>query len=183
MAEDKNARVAAGITLGAAVTAALAYIHSRKAKAAPPPEGEIVLPEEFMQLIIAMAASAGVIEGKLQKVIQELSALSVNVQGWPPNVRRIRTFALVCAAAGTPYRCSQMAIPSGMSLLIKANPLNGVGSLIYVATTAADSTNPNSSFPLVPNESVTYAMQDADQIYVSTNIAGSTALFSAEQEP
>jgi len=177
MAGDNDAKAAAGFSAVAAIAAALAL-----AKKVQAPGGELVIPKEFWDLIIAIAASGGTIDNSIQEVIQKLTKLSINVQGWPPNVRRIRTFAIVCAVVGQTYQGGQMTIPSGMSLLIKASPLNGVGSLIYVAPTAADSTNPNSSYPLVPNEPVSYAIQDADQIYVSTNIAGSTAIFSAEQE-
>ena len=179
MSENRDARVATGISITAAIAAALAWINSKKA--APP--GELVIPKEFWDLIIAIAASAGTIDDSIQQVIHELSTLAINVQGWPPNVRHIRTFTIVCAAAGQAYQGSPMTIPSGISLVIKANPINAVGSLIYVATTAAESTNPNSSYPLVPNESVGYALQNAEDIYVSSNIAGSIAIFSAEQEP
>jgi len=182
MAEDRKAGVAAVMSTAAAVAAALAYINSRRAEAAPPP-GELVLPDEFVQLIIAIAASAGTIDNSIQRVIQELAKLAINVQGWPPNVRHIRTFTIVCAVVGQAYPGSPMTIPSGISLVIKANPINAVGSLIYVATTAAESTNPNSSYPLVPNESVSYALQNAEEVYVSSNIIGSTAIFTAEQEP
>jgi len=179
MARDNDAKAAAGFSAVAAIAAALAL--AKKVQAAP--GGELVIPKEFWDLIIAIAASAGTIDNSIQQVITKLSTLGINVQGWPPNVRHTRSFTIVCAVAVQAYQASPMTIPSGMSVVIKASPLNAVGSLIYVATTAAESTNPNSSWPLVPNESVGYALQNAEEVYVSSNIAGSIAIFSAEQEP
>jgi len=68
-----------------------------------------------------------------------------------------------------------------MLLVIKAWPFNAVGSVIFVATTAAECTNPNSSYPLIPNEPIAYAVENASVFFVSSNIAGSIAIFSAEK--
>ena len=181
MAETNKAGVAAVMSTAAAVAAALALLNSRKARAAPP-GGDLVLPDEVVQLIIAMAASAGVIEGRLQKVIEELAKVSVNVQGWPRNTRRTRTFTVNCAVVGTPYRAGEMIIPDGMGLIIRAHPANAVGSLVHVATTAAECLNPNSAYPMQPAELVVYNIQNAHDIYVSATIAASIVVFSAEQE-
>jgi len=174
--QNRDSKAAVGLSAAATIAAVAAWLNSRKQVAA----GEI--PDEVIQLIMAIAASSNNIEGGIQQLITELSNLGINVQGWPPNVRRIRTFTIVCAVAGQPYRGSPMAIPSGRSLVVKANALNAVGSLIYVATAAAECTNPNSSYPLVPNEPIGYAVQNAEDVYVCSNVAGSTAIFSAEQE-
>lgn len=174
MSQDKKeARAAGVISVGAAITAVLAYLKAKK--------GELVIPEEIIALIIAIAGSTDKIDIGIQQVIQELATLAIDVQGWPQNVKYIRTFTIVCAVAGTPYQASEMEIPSGMNLVIKAHPFNAVGSLVQVAATAAECLNANSSYPLVPNEPIAYALQNSNEIYVSSNIAGSIAIFSAEQ--
>lgn len=181
MAEDRRAGAATVISLSAGIAAAWALLASRRAQAATP-GGEFVLPDEFVQLIIAMASSAGVIEGQLQQVIEELAKVSVNVQGWPPNTKRIRAFTTNCVLVGTAYRASEMPIPDGMGLIIRSHPANAVGSLVHVAATAADCLNPNSAYPLQPSELVVYNIQNAHDIYVSSTAAGSIVVFSAEQE-
>jgi len=182
MAQDnKEARAAGIISVGSAITSALALLNSRKTSAVPP-EGELVLPEEFVQLIIAIAASSDKIDAGITQVIDELSSLAINVQGWPPNAKYVRTFTIICAAVATPYRANTMAIPSGMNLVIKSHPINAIGSLIQVASTAAECLNINSSYPLVPNESIAYALQNSEEIFVSSNAAGSIVVFTAEKE-
>lgn len=104
-----------------------------------------------------------------------------NVRCWPKNTRAIRAFSVLCAAANTPFQVPALEVPSGMQLRIKAHPFNAVGSLILVATSAAECQNPNSSWPLILNESVIYAIENSGSLFVSTNIAGSIAIFSSEE--
>lgn len=100
---------------------------------------------------------------------------------WPLSTKSIRSFTLVCIAANTPYQGPAMVIPSGMRLLVKAHPLNAVGSVIQVATSAAECLNVNSSWPLILNEPVALAIENAQAIFVSTNVAGSQVIFLAEE--
>jgi len=176
MAENRKAGAALAISIPAAIAAAVALAKKT------PPGGELVLPKEFVELIIAIASSSEAIGSNIQEIIQELSTLSVNVQGWPPNVKYVRTFVVQCIAAGTPYQASQTEVPSGMNLVIKSYPLNAPGSLIQIATSAAECLNPNSSYPLIPNEAIAYSVQNAKEFYVSTNVAGSIAVFTAERK-
>lgn len=179
MAEDNKAGVAAVMSTAAAVAAALAYINSKKAQAAP--GGELVLPDEFVQLIIAIAASAGTIDNSIQEVIQELTKLSINVQGFPANARGTRSFSIVCTVANQAYQGNDMIVPEGMSLLIKSYPTNAIGSLVRVASALSDATNLNSSWPLMPNEAVGYQVQNANEMYVSGTAAGLLVIFSVEK--
>lgn len=177
--------LAAGMSTAAAIAAVLAWLAAAKrAKAAPP--GEIPeipgIPEELVRLIIAIAASIDAIDQNTLAIIDAIKGLTLEGGlGWPPNAEGTRSFAILCPAVGTPYQASDMIIPDGMALLIKASPLNAVGSLIFVAKTPAECTNPNSAWPLIPNESIPYFVKNANAFYVSTNIAGSIAIFTAEQ--
>jgi hypothetical protein len=177
MAGDKEARAAALASAGAIALAAVAL--ARKAQAAP--SGEIVLPKEFVDLIVAIGNTTVDIDSLTAQIRDKLSSLGITVQGWPPNVKYTRTFVVVCAVVGRAYPAPDMAIPSGMSLLIKAHPLNPVGSIIYVATSAADAINPNSSYPLVPNEPFSLQVENSNTIYVSSNTPNAIAIFAAEQ--
>ncbi|GAJ25123.1 unnamed protein product, partial [marine sediment metagenome] len=88
---------------------------------------------------------------------------------------------VLCPAVATAYQVPDMEIPDGMSLAIKSSPVNALGSLIFVARTPAECTNPNSAWPLIQNESITYQVKNAGAFFVSTNIAGSITIFTAEQ--
>jgi len=177
MAQDnKDARVATGISITAAIAAALAWINSRKVGVAPP-GGELVLPDEFVQLIIAIAAKAGTIDNSIQKVIQELTTLAINVQGWPANTDSLTALRVAVAVTGT--RLPSITIPSGMSLVIKAWALNP--GWLQVGASLGECTNINQSFPLLPSEVVAYQVQNADQIYIAANAAGCFACLTVEQ--
>lgn len=179
---DKASRTAAVMSTAAAIAAGLAWLRSGKAAQAAP--GELQIPEELMQLVMAIATDVDHIDKTtLQNILDAIAGIRLNilVQGWPPNTEGSRAFAVLCVAAATPYRASDLVIPDGMSLAIKSSPLNAVGSLIFVAKTPAECTNPNSAWPLIPNESITYQVKNANAYHVSTNIAGSIAIFTAEQ--
>lgn len=181
MAEDKSAaKIAAGVSTVAAIAATLAFLNSRKTAAAPPGE-DFVLPDEFIRLIAAIAATADSIDGNMLRVITELAKLAINVQGFPANARGVRTFTRNCAVANRAYQGDDMAVPEGMSLIIKSYPTNPVGSLIQVASALSDATNVNSSWPLMPNEAVGYQVQNANQMYVSSTVAGLLVVFSVER--
>jgi len=163
MAENKGARVAGTISVGAAILAALAYINSKKAEAKPP-GGEIVLPDEFMQLIIAIAASSDIIESDVKKIIDELTKLAIDVQGWPANANSI-TGLRVAITPATGIQLPSIIVPSGMALVIKAWALNP--AWLFVAPSVGEAGNINQSYPLLPSETVSYFVQNADEIYIS----------------
>jgi hypothetical protein len=170
MATDRNAKVAAGMSTAAAIASALTLFKGSAAA-----KNGYVLPEEFVQLIAAIAANT-------EELIALLSSLGINVRGFPPNAPGINAFTKLCVVVNTPYQGDDVAIPEGMSLLIKSYPGNPLGSIVRVASSGADATNINSSFPLAVNDVASYQVQNANQIYVSANIAGCIAVFSVEKE-
>ena len=190
MAErNKTSDAAMFVSISAAIAAACALLQKR-VEAAPP--GQIVsLDEATMNLLIAIAQASGNIDSntlnalaKLQEIIDKIGVGGDGggvIQGWPPNATGIRTLAVQCPLAATAYQVPDMEVPDGMALAIKSSPVNAAASLIYVARTPAECTNPNSSWPLVPNEAITYFVKNTNTFYVSTNIAGSIAIFTAEQ--
>lgn len=176
MAErDKASQVAIGVSAAAAIAAALAF--ARKAKAVPAPEGAIELPQALWDLIIAIASSIDSVDTDIDTLITELGKLSISVQGWPPNAEGISSLRVAIATAGTklPY----IAVPSGMSLVIKAWALNP--GWLQVGGSLAECTNINQTFPLLPNEVVGYQVQNADQVYIAATVAGCFACLTVEQ--
>jgi hypothetical protein len=179
---NQPAKLAAGMSTAAAIAAALAWINSRKASAAPP-AGELTLPEEFVQLIVAIAADTATLDDNVLKILDEMAKLAIGGAGYPHNVKTVRAFTKACLVADVAYQGDDMEVPDGMQLAIKSYPTNPVGSLVRVASTQADAINPNSSWPLVFNEAITYQVQNAKEMYVSATIAGCIVVFSCEKVP
>ncbi|KKL08912.1 hypothetical protein LCGC14_2571120 [marine sediment metagenome] len=175
----------AGVVLGGAALVTAAIALAQKRAQAAPGDGLLKLDEQTMALLIAMAQTTADIEQLVSQILGGLGGddgpISLQVKGWPPNAEGVRTFVVVCAVVNRAYEASDMVIPDGMSLVIKASPNNAVGSLIYVAKSPAESINPNSSWPLVQNESISYQVKNANAFHVSTNVANSVAVFTAEQ--
>jgi len=176
MAEDRKAGAALALSIPAAIAAVAAYINSRKAGAAPP-GGELVLPEEVVELLVALAASVDQIDDTTRAALRALAELSISVQGWPANTDSLTSIRVLVAVTGT--RLPDIFIPSGMSLVIKAWALNP--GLLQIGASQADCTNINQSFPLLPSEIVAYQVQNANQIYIAGTVAGCTACLTVEQ--
>ena len=165
--EDNSAKVAAGASTIAAIAAALAYLKIKK-------PGEFIIPDEVVQLIVALAASSEEIRTGVKTIIEKLGA---GGQGWPANTDAITSLRVAVAVTGT--QLPFIAIPSGLTLVIKAWSLNP--GWLQVGATLGECTNVNQSFPLLPNEVVTYQIENADKIYVGATAAGCFACLTVEQ--
>jgi hypothetical protein len=170
--QDNSAKVAAGASTIAAIAAALAYLNSKKVAA-----GELVFPDEVVQLIVALAASSEEIRTTVLAILQALGTGGGGGQGWPANTDAITSLRVAVAVTGT--QLPFIAIPSGMSLVIKAWTLNP--GWIQVGATQAECQNVNQSFPLLPNEVVTYQIENAEKIYIAGTVAGCFACLTVEQ--
>lgn len=169
------------MSTAAAIAAAAAWLATRKkvAEGEPGEPGEIVIPEELMVLIAAIAATSDNIYQQLQQLVLDPQ---FTVKGWPDNTKRIRTIVVTCVQANVAYNCDTLLVHSGMALIVKSSPANAAGSLIRVATNQFEATSPEMSYPLLPNEAVAYHVEDAGNFWVSSTVAGSVAIFSTEQE-
>jgi hypothetical protein len=176
MSSDRSAQTAAVMSTGAAIAGVLGLIQSRK------PGGEVVIPDEVIQLLMAMAATTDSINAALGDIIEVLAGLQLNVKGWPPNLNRFATISVNCAVANQPFQPEHLYAPDGMALLIRSHPGNAPGSLVRVATSPNEAITPDASYPLQPSETVAYYITDAHEVFVSSTAAGSIVLFSIEQE-
>jgi hypothetical protein len=106
---------------------------------------------------------------------------NTNPVGYPANLPTIAVMRITCLAANTPYQGPPMLVPDGFALVIKSSPDNALGGRIYVAGNGADCINPNSAWPLVQNEAVAYYIQDARNLWVSSDTALNWVLFTVEK--
>lgn len=173
---EQSSKVAAGMSTAAAVAAALAWLAaSKKAVAAPP----VTIPTELMDLIIAIANSADAIDENTLATIEAIKTLALGGGlGWPLNANSI-TSLRVAIAPITGLQLPYIAVPSGMSLVIKAWALNP--GWLQVGASIAAAGNINQSFPLLPNEIVGYQVENADQLWIAATAAGCFACLTVEQ--
>jgi hypothetical protein len=169
MAGENDAKAAAGFSAAAAIAAAIGLLRKQ-------PGG--VFPPEVIQLLVAIAGTSEDTKGIVQQILEALATGGGGGgQGWPPNTDAITSLRVAIAVTGTqlPY----IAIPSGMTLVIKAWALNP--GWLQVGATQSECTQVNQSFPLLPNEVVTYQVENADKIYIGATVAGCFACLTVEQ--
>jgi len=176
---DQSSKYAAGASTAAAIMSALALLEARKKEGAP---GEGVIPDEVIALIAAIAATSDSINAELAHIHDVLAGLQITFKGWPSNTKRFATITLNCAVANQAYNPPQLYVPDGMALLIRSHPINAAGSLVRVAASPTEAVTPDASYPLQPSEAVAYYIKGAHEVYVSSTVAGSIVIFSAEQE-
>jgi len=149
---------ALAISVPTAIGLAWALLKGQKA-------GDLILPEEVIQLLMAMAATSEETKATVQSILDALQpANGGGIQAWPSNANSITALRVAIApAAGV--QLPAIYIPGGMTLAIKAYALNA--AWLWVGASLAEAANVNQAFPLMPNEVVTYQVENADQIYVS----------------
>jgi hypothetical protein len=167
MANDNKAGAALAISIPAAIAAALAL-----AKKTQGTGGELVLPKEFVDLVVAIAATSDDINSNTQAIIQALNELAINVQGWPQNADSI-TGLRVAINPPTGVQLPSIVIPSGMALVIKAWALNP--AWLFVGASVGEASNINQSFYLLPSETVSYFVENADHLYIAAMTAAGVA--------
>lgn len=156
MAGNDEAKVAAVASTAAAIAAGLALLNSRRVEA-----GEPVIPDELIQLIVALAASS---EDIKSTTLQILQALGVGGQGWPANADSITSLRVaINPPAG--IQLPSIVVPSGFALVISAWPLNP--AWVFVAPSLGEVSQLNQAYPLLPTGNVSYFVENADQLYVS----------------
>lgn len=91
--------------------------------------------------------------------------------GFPANTKNIQTVRVPILMAGKAVQGPEMPVPDGFQLMIKSHPANPAASFIYVAESQSLALDANGQWPLIPNEFVTYGVQNASSIWVSGFVA------------
>ncbi len=115
----------------------------------------------------------------MDTLIKQLADL--NIMAYPANLDTIFVNRVNCPALMTAYQGPYMAIADGFGLVVKNDPTNAINAIIYVGPTAGDCINPGSSWPLVRNEAVTYYIKNAEELWVSSTVAGANVIFTVEK--
>lgn len=146
--------------------------------------GPVTLDPAILDLLTAWAQTTEDIDSVLAQILADLpgSPAGGTVYQYPPNLANVTTSSVQVQLLTVPVRMPDIIIPDGMELVIKASPLNAVGSLIYVARSQADAGNVNASWPLMPNEPISYKVKDANIFWIGSNVIGSIAFYTVEQQ-
>lgn len=154
MASEQDAKVAAGFSLTAAIAAIAVYLQNRKVGGA-----ELVLPDEVIRLL------AGIGTG-VDEIYEALRNLTITGggQGWPANANTITALRVAINPANG-VELPAIIIPSGFAMVIKAWALNP--AWLWVGASLGECRNINQAFPLLPSETVTYQVQNANQLYIA----------------
>jgi hypothetical protein len=176
MAGETSSKVAAVMATSAAALSLAALLKQPVAASGQ----QLNIPPELIELLVAWAQVTDQINSEVAQILANLPGGGA-IQGYPPNCPSVTTSTKRALVANNAMQLSDMPIPDGFALVIKAHPLNAVGSLIFVGRGQAEAINPDLAWPLVPNESVSYFVKNANALYVSSNIVGSTVVFTAEQ--
>lgn len=174
MAQDRRqdaGAAALAISVPTAIGLALAYLKGQK-------PGDLVIPDEVIKLLMAMAATSEDTKTAVQAILDRLGPDGGVGGGWPPNADSITSLRVQVAVTGT--QMPSIFIPSGMALVIKAWALNP--GWLQVGASRAECVNVNQSFPLLPSEVLTYQVENADQIYIAGTVAACFACLTVEQK-
>ncbi len=162
---------------GAAILSAL--VLARQMKTSP---GGSTFPPEVIELLTAIAADISDIDVyRLPEILEAIRTGGGGGFGYPPNADYAYTSSQPLTT-NVAFNLPRIEIPDDFAIVIKAHPSNPVGSLVYVAKSAADAINPNTAWPLQPNESISYRIKFADELWCSASVApGCIVVWTVEQ--
>lgn len=166
---DRDAKFAGIMSTAATVAAVAAYLKNPAIAS----NEELVLPEEVINLLMAMAAD-------LDQVLVELQNLNINVQGFPPNGKGFWATGINCVVANQPYQGPEIPVPEGMSIVVKNYPGNPFGTIVHVAGSNSNASNPQSSYPLAVNDAKGWQVQNTNEIFFSATIVPSIVSLTLE---
>jgi hypothetical protein len=129
---------------------------------------------------MAIASGMDTMSANFTAVLEALNKLQTGggMQGWPANANSVAGLRVAVPVTGV--RLPDMAVPSGMSILLKAWSLNP--GWLQVGGSTAEATNVNQSFTLLPNETVGYQIENANQIYIAATAAGCFVVLTVEKK-
>lgn len=114
-------------------------------------------------------------------LVQQNALLKAPLFGYPPHANGIQTFRIPLAFANTPIQGPDWDTPEGFDTVVKADPNNPVGSFVYVGYDAASANNINQSYPLVPNEAVSYGISNMKILWFVPSQANLWIILSCEK--
>jgi len=178
---DRKVTYTGVMTTATALASAVLLLQSMKTGVEASAGGNLNIPPELLELLIAMAADVSDIDiVRLPEILEALKAISLNVKGWPENGDFISSFRTQLLAANVGQQMEDLEVPDGFVLTVKADPGNPAPpAVIRIASSQADSQNPNSSYPLIQNEFRDWPIKNAKQLYVSASAIPAWVICSA----
>ena len=175
MAETKDPRGAI-LAAGGVIAAAIALSRSRVAKAAEA-GNKVALDEATMALLEAIATAQGAILETITNLNtgQGQGTLAVGVV---PNADEIVSGRRQVTALNTAVRLPELVIPDDMQIQLKGWPTNA--GLIYLASTAPQSSNIESVWPILANEAIGYRIKNLNSLYFSGTAVGDWVVWTVE---
>ena len=146
--EEKAARTAAVMATLSAVAAGANLF-----KKAPAAQAGGEFPPKVLQILQALAAGMETTIAELQDIIAAIGNIpgGGTFRGWPENAESAVAVEITCQVANTQsYQAPDFIVPDGFTAVIKAHPLNAIGSLVYWSHQPAPNTA--MAYPLMPNE-------------------------------
>ena len=170
----KDTRYANVMSTAAAIASAYAIFKQNKVTATGGTVN-VILPDALMQLLAAEAQD-------VNTIAQWLLAYTPgsNGQGWPPNCNGLAIYRVDMPVANTGQNLLNTDVPDDFEVILKASPLNAVGSIVYVATSKSDAETGN-GYPLVPNEFKGWKITNANLLWVAATAAPASVNVSMEQ--
>ena len=85
------------------------------------------------------------------------------------------------AVAGTPQQLPSIVVPDGRALVVASNVGNDIKKVVYVADSSANALLPAARATLSPGNSVRLFVDNADKVWVDTNLSGQKVDVIVEQ--
>ena len=116
------------------------------------------------------------------EIMADVNLSNPNIITTPtPNNTAFTVSVTTITTAGTPQQLPSIVVPDGRAVVIASNAANDPKKLVYVATSSANALLPASRVNLSPGNSVKLYVDNADKVWVDTNLSGQKVDVLVEQ--
>jgi hypothetical protein len=98
-----------------------------------------------------------------------------------PNATAFTVSVTTITTAGTPQQLPSIVVPDGRALVVASDAANDPKKHVFVATSSANALAPATRVTLSPGNSVTLYVDNADKVWVDTDLNGQKVDVIVEQ--
>jgi len=163
------------LVLGAAGGAlAAALLRDIRAKAAP-----TGVDSEVWELFLAQQAQLGQLIDTLNNLTIQLGGSSAGDDAFA-NYDNFATGQVICPVLGRAEQLPAIPIPKNKQLIVKALP--GNAGWVFVGIRAVEAQNQLVAYPMLPQEAIGLAINDASKVWVTSQNINEGIAFVVEQQ-
>ena len=159
-----------------------AFIKSQS-KGSSSGSGQLMLPPELLDMLSSWAQITSDIDGQASQILSAIQGLTLGgptVLGYPANADVVESGQMVVSTT-LPASLPNLLIPDDFAFVVMAFAGIPAGSYILVSGSKSGASGLATAYPLAPNDSISYRVKNAQNIWVMATLGPAYINWTVEQ--